>query len=86
MATGMSDTNVLIGEMRDERLRTMSVSERAQVTVELSAASEALAVAGIQHRHPDADEREVALRLGVLRNGPELMRAHFGWDVDIEGY
>lgn len=68
-----------------DRLRSMSGVERLQMAVALSSACEALATAGILQRHPGATAHEVAMRLGVLRNGRDLMAEAFGWDADVEG-
>ena len=45
-----------------------------------------LALGNIRQRHPDADEREVLLRLAVRRYGADFAREYLGWDVDREGY
>ena len=45
-----------------------------------------LALLDIRRRHPDADEREQALRLASRWIEPELMVRAFGWDVRKVGY
>jgi hypothetical protein len=45
-----------------------------------------LAIADIRRRHPDADEREQALRLASRWIEPELMVSAFAWDVRKVGY
>jgi hypothetical protein len=69
-----------------ERLRAMTDLERAAMIAALTEATTALAMAGIRERHPQAGTREVMLRLGVLRNGPALMRDAYGWDAAKQGY
>lgn len=52
---------------------------------DLHDASRALARTGIRARHPDADEREIRLRLAALRLDREAMVRWFAWDPEIEG-
>jgi hypothetical protein len=39
-----------------------------------------------RRRHPNADEREQALRVASRWIEPELMKRAFGWDVHKVGY
>ncbi len=57
----------------------MTPSQKAKVVTELNRATEAMAVAGIRARHPDADEHEVLMGLRALHIDPELIREAFGW-------
>ena len=52
----------------------------------LNRAVQELALVDIRRRHPDADEREQALRLASRWIEPELMLRAFGWDVRKVGY
>ena len=79
------DTSLDARDVVIDRLRSMSGLERLQMAVSLSSASEALATAGILHRHPGATAHEIAMRLGVLRNGRDVMAEAFGWDANVEG-
>ncbi len=45
-----------------------------------------LALGNIREHHPDADERELLLRLAVRRYGADFAREYLDWDVDREGY
>jgi hypothetical protein len=45
-----------------------------------------LALLDIRRRHPDADEREVALRLASRWLDAELMKHAFGWVVHSAGF
>jgi hypothetical protein len=81
-----ADTDPRIHAMVIDRLRTMTPSEKARMVVKLNLACDALAIAGIRERHPEADADEVRMRLGVLRVGPELMMRAFAWDVREHGY
>jgi hypothetical protein len=38
-----------------------------------------LALAGLRERFPEADERELLLRLAVLRLGADLVWRAYGW-------
>lgn len=80
-----SDTDPVVRRLQIERLRAMSPAQRGALMEALNRDCEQLAVAGIRSRHPNATDHEVLMRLGVLRNGPELMKAAFGWDADVEG-
>jgi hypothetical protein len=68
------------------RLRAMTPTEKAHIVTTLTQLCDALATAGIKQRHPGASDDEIRMRLGVLRVGPELMLAAFGWDVREHGY
>jgi hypothetical protein len=76
----VDDTDPVVRSMVIAQLKAMSPSERAKRIHSLNRACEALAVAGIRQRHPHAHSNEVRMRLGVLRNGAELMRLAYGWD------
>jgi hypothetical protein len=45
-----------------------------------------LALGDIKLKRPEADQREMMLRLASRRIEPELMRKAFGWDPEAEGY
>ena len=68
------------------RLRVMTPTDKAHIVTTLTKLCDALATAGIKERHPGASDDEIRMRLGVLRVGPELMLAAFGWDVREHGY
>jgi len=68
------------------RLRAMTPTDKARIVATLTKQCDALATAGIKERHPGASDDEIRMRLGVLRAGPELMLAAFGWDVREHGY
>jgi hypothetical protein len=53
---------------------------------EHQASVDALAVAGIRRQHPQADERELTLRLAARRYPRESMIQAFGWDPREKGY
>jgi hypothetical protein len=83
---GLSDTNPAVEAILIEGYRTMSPSEKLERVRALTRAVQELALLDIRRRHPDADEREQALRLASRWIEPELMLRAFGWDVREAGY
>ena len=69
-----------------EGLRKMTPAQRLEIATQLTQAVQELAIADVRRRHPDADEREVALRAASRWLGPQLMLRAFGWDVEKMGY
>lgn len=69
-----------------EGYRRMPVWKKLQQVGELSDLVRQLAMNDIRRRYPQADEREVKLRMASRWIEPELMRKAFGWDPDKEGY
>lgn len=69
-----------------EGYRRMPVWKKLQQVGELTEMVGQLAMNDIRRRHPQADERELRLRLASRWIEPELMRKAFGWDSDKEGY
>jgi len=53
---------------------------------DLIRSAQLLALGDIQRRYPNADRRELQLRLASRWIEPELMRKAFGWDPNVEGY
>jgi hypothetical protein len=80
------DTDPVVEALLIEGYRRMSPSEKFQRVRELTRAVQELALADIRRRHPEADEREQALRLASRWIEPELMVRAFGWDVREAGY
>ncbi len=56
-----------------------------QRVLDCNAASDAMAMAGLRSRHPQASEEELRLRLAALRLGRDLMVRAFGWDPEALG-
>jgi hypothetical protein len=81
-----SDTDPEAERILIEGYRRMSASEKLQRVCELTQAVQALAMADIRRRHPDASPRECQLRLASRWIDADLMRKAFGWDPDKEGY
>ena len=82
----LSDTHPEIEKRLIEGLRRMSVAEKFRKIAELNATLEILAMADVQKRHPEADERECRLRVASRRIPADLMKKAFGWDVTEKGY
>jgi hypothetical protein len=61
-----------------ELLRAMPPQRRLAQAMALIRTVRQLAVAGIKQRHPDADEREVRLRLCARLYGRDVARRLFG--------
>jgi hypothetical protein len=74
-----SDTDPIVTKMTFDRLRRMSITERACITHDLSRMVDELCTAGVRERYPYADDNEVRMRVGVLRVGPQLIADAFGW-------
>lgn len=64
----------------------MSVAEKMERVTAMSRAVQVLGLSDVRRAHPDADERELALRLASRRLDAETMRRAFGWDPDVKGY
>ena len=80
------DTDPAIDAILIEGYRRMSASEKLQRVRAMTRAVQELALLDIRRRHPDADEREQALRLASRWIEPELMVRTFGWDAREAGY
>jgi hypothetical protein len=74
------DTSAAAAALLLARVREMSPTERLERLRAMTRAVQQAAVAGIRMRHPEADEREIRLRLAARRLDPDLMAQVFGWD------
>lgn len=82
----MEDTHPEVEKIWLEMLRRRTPAERFRRVCDLNAMLERGAIEETRRRHPNASERELRLRVASRRISPELMRAAFGWDPDVEGY
>jgi len=80
------DTHPAIRALLIEGYRKMSPAQKLERVRALNHAVQQLALMDIRRRHPNADEREQALRLASRWIEPELMVRAFGWDVRKVGY
>ncbi len=69
-----------------EGYRRMPVWKKLQQVREMTRLVYELAMNEIRQAYPQADERELKLRLASRWLDPELMRKAFGWDPEKEGY
>ena len=81
-----ADTHPKIEALILEGYRRMSVAEKMARVVAMSRAVQELALVDVRRAHPEADEREIALRLASRRLDAETMRIAFGWDPATKGY
>jgi len=58
--------------------RQMSVSDKLRQTFEWSAAIHRLSEVGMRQRYPNADDREIFLRMARMTLGQELFRKVYG--------
>ena len=87
MGTGApNDTHPTVEALLIEGYRRMSPAEKLERVRALTRAVQELALADVRRRHPNADEREQALRVASRWIEPELMSRAFGWDVEANGY
>lgn len=84
--TQSSDTTREIEELHFAAYRRMSSSEKLARIGALGEMVESVALAGLRARYPEADERELRLRLAARQIPRELMVAAYGWDPEVEGY
>jgi len=85
-ARSPNDTHPAIDALLIEGFRAMTPSQKLEIVSQLTRAVQELAMADTRRRHPDANERELALRVASRWLGPELMLCAFGWDVAKMGY
>ena len=84
--TQSNDTDPKIERFLIKAYQQMTSNQKAEKIAQLSQACSDLAIAGICDRYPEADEREIRLRLGALRLDRQTMIKAFGWDPHKEGY
>ena len=86
MKTQSIDTPPEIERIIMEGYRKMSFGKKMELIDELNVMLDSFVRSDVRSRHPDADEREVRLRIASRQIPPELMKKAFGWDVEKEGY
>jgi hypothetical protein len=74
------DTSPKALEIFLELHRNMDPSERTARVFELAEFQEGLQRASVRSMYPNADEREIFLRVAARRLGRELMIRAYGWD------
>jgi len=81
-----NDTDPRIEAILIEGYRSMSPARKLERVGELTQAVQELARLDVRRRHPEADEREQALRVASRWLDRDLMIRAFGWDVREAGY
>jgi len=73
------DTSPDVAALQLEQYRRMTPAEKLRRVSDLTLGACLLSVAGLRQRYPDASERELLLRLAVLRLGAETVARVYGW-------
>ena len=75
-----SDTDPRAFEAFIEAQRRLGPAGRARQVFELTEMAAKASEAGVRMLYPDADEREVFLRVAARRLGDDVVRRVYGWD------
>ena len=81
----LSDTSVDAARAYTGLVGRMTPIERLERMLDLSRAAHLLALGGLRRRFPAASQRELLLRLAVLRLGPDLVQRAYGWRAPADG-
>jgi hypothetical protein len=81
-----NDTDKKVQALLIEGYKRMSEAERLQKVFELNCLLVKLMEAEVRHRHPNADEREIRLRVASRWLPSELMQKAFGWNPKERGF
>jgi len=76
---GLEDSAADAIAVQSDLYRQMTSDEKAHCLRNLCMSANTLALAGLRRRHPGATERELLLRLAVLRLGEEHVFQAYGW-------
>jgi hypothetical protein len=82
---GVPDTPADVRAMQAGLVGALTPIERARLIRDLTLGASMLAVAGLRRRHPQATERELLLRLAVLRLGADVVERVYGWRAPDDG-
>lgn len=83
--TQSNDTSEDAERLQFEIWRAMSPREKAEIISRLCISVRELALAGLQVRHPSANEEELQMRLFAMTLDRETMLAAYGWDPASHG-
>jgi hypothetical protein len=86
MSPFSADTHPEVARILLEGYRRMTPAQKLQRACDLSEATRQMAAARIRSMYPDADDRQVRLRVAALSLGRDTMVRVFGWDPDKEGW
>ncbi|MCX4242989.1 hypothetical protein [Paraliomyxa miuraensis] len=81
-----NDTHPAIHALQIEGYRRMSPSQKLECVWGMMRSARELVLLEVRRRHPNADARELALRVASRFIEPELMARAFGWDPREVGY
>ena len=77
-----SDTDPRAMEVWLDLLRKMPAGDKLKLTLDLTRFALQMSEMGVRSRHPQADDREVFLRVAALHLGRDLMIRAYGWDPE----
>lgn len=80
------DTDVVAERALFELYGRLTPSEKLSLIWELRERADSFARNGIREQYPEANEREVELRLAARKYGRDLMVRAFGWDPERHGW
>ncbi|MBI2535416.1 MAG: hypothetical protein HYW06_00235 [Gemmatimonadetes bacterium] len=83
--TGLSDTSPEALAKQIELYRRMTSVQKARLVRDVTLTANTMGLAGLRQRHPAASERELLLRLAVLRLGEELVARAYQWRPPRDG-
>lgn len=81
----LSDTDPRAREVWLNVLRSMPPAEKLAATLDSSQVLLRMYEMGVRRTHPDADDREVLLRVGARHLSRDLMIRAYGWDPEADG-
>ena len=84
-STRSADTCPEVEAMVLARWRLMTPADKLAEIDDLHRSVEEVAMMGIRLRHPEADDREVLVRLAALKYDRTLIVEAFGWDPAVHG-
>ena len=85
-AVWYEDTDPKALEFFIELHRRMAPGERVAQIFEMCAFMEGLQRSSVLSMHPEADEREVFMRVAARRLGRDIMIQVYGWDPELHGW
>ena len=85
MRTQSPDTDEAAEKVLIEKLRAMPAWRKVEMVTALTQACQKMALIGLRRRYPNADEKELRLRLAALWLDRETMVKVYGWDPDKMG-
>jgi hypothetical protein len=85
LAASGTDTSAEALAVQMDCYRRMSPAERLRRVSDLTVGACMVSLAGLRQRHRGATERELLLRLAVLRLGAETVARVYGWTAPRDG-